>query len=419
MRLRSLVTALGLLTCLTLGAASPTASAAVSEAALALHRRLLVLDSHIDTPRLLEQPGWNILERHDAARDLSQVDWPRLREGGLDGAFWAIYTPQGDRDLQGRAAAAQHGLAQLMRLHDLAARHPLQFGLALSSDDARRLAAQGRHAVFISMENAEPLASDPALLDTYQRHSLRMLGLVHSRNNGVADSATDAPEWHGLSPVGRQLVRRANCLGVLLDASHASDEVFDQLLDISAVPIVLSHSASRAITDHRRNLDDARLLRLAEKGGVLQVTLYSSYLSTLKDDPRRAAQLQPLYAQLRRMAALQPAEFRALAAQIGEVERRYPKARASLDDFMQHLLHVLKLVGPAHVGIGTDWDGGGGVAGLEDVAQLPRITERLMQAGYSEAEIAGIWGGNLMRALDLAQTFPQADIQGYCAATDK
>ena len=410
MSLRAVVTALGLLACL------PAGAAPVSEGALALHRRVLVLDSHIDTARLLERPGWNILERHDPRRDLSQVDWPRLREGGLAAAFWAIYTPQGSRDPQGQVAAVEHGLAQLMRLNDLVARHPRQFGLALGSGDARRLAGEGRHAVFVSMENAAPLAADPTLLDTYQRHGLRMLGLVHARNNDLADSATDAPEWHGLSPAGRTLVRRAHCLGVLLDASHASDEVFDQLLDMSPVPFVLSHSASRAVTDHRRNLDDARLLRLAKKGGVVQVALYSSYLSQRKDDPRRAAALQPLHAQLRRMAALQPTQYQALAAEIGEVERRYPKAQASLDDFMKHLQHVLELVGPDHVGIGADWDGGGGVAGLEDVSQLPRITERLMQAGYTEAQIAGIWGGNLLRALDRAQAFAKADSQDDCPA---
>lgn len=407
--LHSAAAALGLLAGLASNAAAP-----VSDAALALHWRVLVVDSHIDTARLLEQPGWDVLERHDAARDLSQVDEPRLREGDLGAAFWAIYTPQGSRDPQGRAAAAEHGLAQLMRLNDLVASHPAQFGLALTSDDARRIAADGRHAVFISMENAEPLASDPALLDTYRRHGLRMLGLVHASNNDLADSATDVPEWRGLSPAGRALVRRANCLGVLVDASHASDEVFDQLLELSPVPIVLSHSASRALTDHRRNLDDARLLRLAKNGGVLQVALYSSYLSQKKDDPRRAAALQPLYTQLRRMAGLQPAEYRALAAQIAEVEQRYPKAQASLDDFMAHLLHALKLMGPAHVGIGSDWDGGGGVAEVPDVSQLPRITERLMQAGYDEAQIAAIWGGNLLRLLDRAQAFPATDAKAYC-----
>jgi membrane dipeptidase len=411
MRRGVLAAALALLTL----AASATP---VSDEALALHRRVLVVDSHIDTPRLLEQPGWQVLARHDTARDLSQVDGPRLREGGLDAAFWAIYTPQGARDAQGRAAAAEHGLAQLLRLNDLVLRHPAQFGLALRSADARRLAAAGRHAVFISMENAEPLAADPALLDTYHRHGLRMLGLVHGKNNGVADSATDTPEWQGLSPVGRQLVRRAHCLGMLVDASHASDAVLDQLLDGAPVPIVLSHSAARAITDHRRNVDDARLLRLAKQGGVVQVTLYSSYLSPLKDDPARGAALQPLYTQLRRMAGLNTAEYQALVAQIADVEQRYPKARATLDDFMKHLLHVIELVGPEHVGIGADWDGGGGVVGVADVSQLPRITERLMQAGYSEAQIGAIWGGNLLRALDRAQAFAGGDTRPYCAAAD-
>lgn len=400
---------------LVLLASSPLLAEPVSDAALALHKRVLVIDSHIDTARMLERPGWNILERHSVARDLSHVDWPRLREGGLDGAFWAIYTPQGSRDLQGRAAAADHGLAQLMRLRDMVASHPRQFGLALVSEDARRLAAEGRHAVFISMENAEPLASDRARLETYQRQGLRMLGLVHARNNDLADSSTDTPEWHGLSPAGRDLVRRANCLGVLIDASHASDDVFDQLLETSQAPIVLSHSSSRAITNHPRNLDDARLLRLAQNGGVLQVTLYSSYLSQQEDDPRRAAALKPLYAQLRRMAALQTAEYQALASQISDVERRYPKAQASLEDFMKHVLHVLKLIGPEHVGIGSDWDGGGGVVGLEDVTQLPRITERLMQAGYNEKQIADIWGGNLLRALDRAQAYPKTDTNDYCS----
>ncbi|KAF1051939.1 MAG: hypothetical protein GAK43_02174 [Stenotrophomonas maltophilia] len=400
MRLRVLALALGALIGL------PVQAAAVSDAALALHQRLLVVDSHIDTARLLELPGWDILARHDSHRDLSQVDWPRLREGGLDAAFWAIYTAQGKRDLQGRADAATHGLAQLMRLHDLVARYPQQFGLATTGADARRLAASGRHAVFISMENAEPLASDPQLLRTYQREGLRMLGLVHASNNDLADSATDAPEWHGLSPLGRQLVHSANCLGVLVDASHASDAVFDQLLDSSPVPIVLSHSSSRAITAHPRNLDDARLLRLARQGGVVQVTTYSSYLSHQKDDPRRGPALQPLYAQVRLMAGLQPEQYQALAEQIRQTEQRYPKAQASLDDFMEHLLHVLRLIGPEHVGIGTDWDGGGGVAGMDDVSQLPRITERLMQAGYSEEQIADIWGGNLLRLLDRVQAYP-------------
>ena len=395
----------------------PAQAAAVSEAAQALHQRLLVLDSHMDTPRQLVRPGWDILQRHDAASDLSQVDVPRMREGGLDGGFWAIYTPQGARTVQGRADAAAYGLSQLLRLRDLVDRHPQVFGLALTPEDAGRIAAAGKRVVFISMENAEPLAADPALLATYQRQGLRMLGLVHSSNSDLADSATAIAEWHGLSPTGRQLVQQANCLGILLDASHASDSAFDQMLELSRAPIILSHSSSRAVNPHPRNMDDQRLLRLAARGGVIQVNTYSSYIAPLAADPRRDAALQPLYARLRQMAALSPDEFRSLAAEIGEVERRYPKPQASLDDFMAHLLHALKLLGPEHVGIGADWDGGGGFAGLEDVSQLPKITERLLQAGYSEQDIAAVWSGNLLRVLGQAQAFPlsaQAR-DGYCS----
>ncbi|TBV10950.1 dipeptidase [Stutzerimonas kirkiae] len=375
-----------------------------SAAALALHQRLLVLDSHLDTPRLLALPGWDIRQRHDSRRELSQVDLPRLREGGLDGGFWAIYTAQGPRDAAGRNAASSQGLATLLRIRDLVERHPQDLGLALDAADARRLQGEGRHAVFISMENAQPLASDPALLATYQRQGLRMLGLVHGSNNDLADSATALPEWGGLSPAGQALVAQANCLGILLDASHASDQVFDQLLERSQAPIVLSHSSSRAVNAHPRNLDDARIRRLAERGGVIQVTLYGDYLQPQAADPRRQAALQPLYGRLRQMAGLAPGEFAELAREMAEVEQRYPRPRATLDDFMAHLLHVIEVAGIGHVGIGGDWDGGGGVEGLDDVAGLPRITERLLQAGYDETQIAAIWGGNLLRLLDEVQT---------------
>lgn len=402
-----------------LSAALPVQAEPVSAAALTLHHRLLVLDSHMDTPRQLVRPGWDIRQRHDYASDLSQVDLPRMREGGLDGGFWAIYTPQEERSEAGRAQAAAYGLSQLLRLRDLTERYPQDFALALTPQDAPRIAAEGKRVVFISMENAEPLADNPALLATYQRQGLRMLGLVHSSNSDLADSATAIPEWHGLSPAGRELVQRANCLGVVLDASHASDNAFDEMLALSRTPIILSHSSSRAINGHPRNLDDQRLLRLAQSGGVIQLNTYSGYLSAQKADPRREAALRPLFTRLRQMAALSPAQFQQLAGQIAEVERQYPKPQASLDDFMQHLLHVLALLGPEHVGIGADWDGGGGVAGLTDVSQLPRITERLLQAGYNEQAIAAIWSGNLLRVLGKAQAFAvSAQARASCPDID-
>ncbi|HGN1512471.1 dipeptidase (plasmid) [Pseudomonas nitroreducens] len=375
----------------------------VSAQTLALHQRLLVLDSHLDTPIQLSRPGWNVLQRHSTLGDGSQVDLPRMQEGGLDGGFWAIYTPQGARTDEGRAQASAYGLATLTRIHDLVERHPAEFGLARTSAQARAIAAQGRRVVFISMENADPLSSDPALLCTYYRGGLRMLGLVHFANNDLADSATALPEWRGLSPRGRELAQRAAQLGLLLDVSHASDAVFDQLLELSPAPLIASHSSSRAVNRHPRNLDDERLRRLAAKGGVVQVNTYSDYLIPLKAEPERERARLQFYARYRNMAALSPEQVQQLYADIREVDRKYQHPRADFEVFMKHLLHILQVVGPEHVGIGADWDGGGGVTGLEDVSQLPRITQRLVDAGYSEQDLANIWGGNLLRVLDQAQ----------------
>lgn len=234
---------------LVLALASPLALAA--ETPLQLHQRLTVLDSHLDTPMQLARPGWDITQRHSFAADLSQVDLPRMREGGLDGGFWAVFTPQGPLTAEGRTLASEHGLAVITRIRDLIAAHPAEFALALRAEDVPAIVARGQRVVFISMENAEPLAADPQRLQTYQRLGLRMLGLVHSANNDFADSATALPQWRGLSPAGRELVGEANRLGILLDVSHASDQVFDQVLALSTAPIIASHSSSRAITPTR------------------------------------------------------------------------------------------------------------------------------------------------------------------------
>ncbi len=386
---------------LVLALASPLALAA--ETPLQLHQRLTVLDSHLDTPMQLARPGWDITQRHSFAADLSQVDLPRMREGGLDGGFWAVFTPQGPLTAEGRTLASEHGLAVITRIRDLIAAHPAEFALALRAEDVPAIVARGQRVVFISMENAEPLAADPQRLQTYQRLGLRMLGLVHSANNDFADSATALPQWRGLSPAGRELVAEANRLGILLDVSHASDQVFDQVLALSTAPIIASHSSSRAITPHPRNLDDRRLRELAAKGGVVQVNSFGSDLIQRPPSPERDKALGPLYREFRLAASMSPEQVADLAARIREVEARYPQPQASLDDYMQHLLHILQVVGPEHVGIGADWDGGGGVEGLADVTQLPRITERLLAAGYGEQDLVNIWGGNLLRVLTAAQ----------------
>ncbi len=380
------------------------AQTTVSPNTLALHQRLLVLDSHLDTPLTLTRPGWNIVERHDYRQDGSQVDLPRMREGGLDGGFFAVYTPQGPRTEEGRAYASAYGLATLTRIRDVIDRNPDSFALALTADDARRIAAQGKRVVFISMENADPLSSDPELLNTYYRQGLRMLGLVHFMNNDLADSATALPEWKGLSPKGRDLVQRANRLGILLDVSHASDAVFDQMLALSTAPIIASHSSSRAVNPHPRNLDDNRVRQLAAKGGVIQVNAYSDYLIPLKQNPERNKAMAALGARFHNLAALSPEQVKDLYQERDTINERFAQPKADLDVFMKHLLHLLDVAGPEHVGIGADWDGGGGLSDLEDVSQLPVITQRLLDAGYTEQQVGNIWSGNLLRVLQAAQS---------------
>ncbi len=378
----------------------------VSPRARQLHESAIVLDTHLDTPSNLHRPGWNILERHDQDGEFAQVDLPRMKQGGLDGGFWVIYTAQDKRDEAGNRQARDHGLVRLAAIREMVAAHPQDFELALTADDAVRIEKAGKRVVFISMENASPLASDPSLLTAYHKLGLRMLGITHTSNNDFGDSSTDPAghEWNGLSDKGRALVQEANRLGILLDASHASDQVFDQLVELSKAPIVLSHTSADAIYEHPRNIDDARIRKLAAKGGVIHVNAYSGYLIPVPKIPQRDAEMAALDKHFGEYSQLSPAQIQQWLRDQAEIDRKYPVPRANLDDYMRHLLHILKVAGPEHVGIGADWDGGGGVAGLEDVSALPRITERLLAAGYSERDIRNIWGGNLLRTMRAVQT---------------
>ncbi|HRF83798.1 MAG: dipeptidase [Xanthomonadales bacterium] len=388
--------------CAGLACAMPLAAAEISPQARALHERVLVLDTHLDTPANFSRPGWDIADDHSAERDLSQVDLPRMRRGGLDGGFWVIYTGQGERTPEGNRLARDKGLVRMVEIHEMLAAHPDQFELALTADDAARIAGTGKRVVYISMENASPLASDPSLLSAYHKLGLRMLGITHVRNNDFGDSSNTPPEWNGLSPAGKALVAEANRLGLVLDASHASDQVFDQLLELSRAPIVLSHSGADAIYEHPRNIDDARIRRLAEKGGVIQVNAFGGYLIPLQKNPEREAEIDALEERYGE-GAMTREQAQAFLRERDAIDAKYPVARASFEDYLKHLLHILEVAGPQHVGIGADWDGGGGVAGLEDVSDLPKITQALLDAGYGEQDIAGIWGGNVLRVMRAAE----------------
>jgi membrane dipeptidase len=374
----------------------------VSRQARALHERILVLDSHLDTPAQFDDPGWDILEEHTPVDGDNQVDYPRMKAGGLDGGLWVVYTPQRGRGFEANRIARDHGLKRLIGIRQLLAAHPDKFELALTPADAPRIAKSGKRIVYIAMENAAPLAGDPSLLQFYYDQGLRVLGIVHTSHNDFADSANVAPEWGGLSPQGRALVETANRMGILLDQSHASDTVFDQLLELSKAPIILTHTSADALRDHPRNIDDERLRRLAAKGGVIQVNSLGNYLVDRGETPEYTAEYRALTQRFAGVPAGTQRD-RDLAAGLAALEAKYKLKPVTFDDYMAHVLHILKVAGPDHVGFGADWDGGGGVPGMEDITALPKITQRLLDAGYTDEQIANIWGGNLLRVLGEAQ----------------
>ena len=396
-------------------AAAPPAPAADAQAsgnnpdARAVHEAALVLDTHFDTPALFSRPGWEITDRHDVNVDGSQVDLPRMIDGGVDGGFFAVYIGQGPRTDAGRNAARAAGLVRAMEIREMLARHPDQIELATTADDAVRIAGEGKRFAFMSMENAYPMASDPGMMQAFYALGVRMAGFAHFANNDFADSATDTPEWHGLSPKGKELLAEMNRLGVIPDPSHSSDDGLDQILDLSKTPVVLSHSGARAIFDHPRNVPDDLIRKLAEKGGVIQVNAYNNYMMAIPEDPARDKAMADfntaMAAKYGPRGGWTEADVVAITAQRRALMAQYPVPRANLDDLMKHLLHVIELVGVDHVGLSGDFDGGGGIDGYDSVIDLPAVTQRLLQAGYSQEDIDKIWGGNVLRVMRAAQAY--------------
>jgi membrane dipeptidase len=397
MKMMRLLSAPAFAVLLAIPASAQQQAPAISAAERAAHERMIVIDTHLDTPVLFEVPGWNFAQLHRYEWDNSQVDLPRMDAGGLDGGFFVIFTEQGALTPQGYAQARDAALMRAVAIQRVVAANADRIGLATTADEALRLAASGKHFAFQSIENSWPLGEDLSLLTTFHRLGVRMAGPVHSRTNQFADSATGEARWHGLSPLGRQWVAEMNRLGMIIDASHSSDETFDQLLALSRVPIILSHSGPRAIYEHRRNLDDGRMRRLAAAGGLMML---NSIFMVAHDSSDERDALQDRQQQWGNLNAEQR---RRLLADLAALNARRPYTTADFDLYMRSMMHAIRVMGVDHVGLGADWDGGGGVIGMEDVAALPRISARLRREGLSDADIAKVMGGNLLRVLRQVQ----------------
>jgi membrane dipeptidase len=394
---------LTLIPALALALAVPaSAQDVVSPADRLLHERILTLDTHLDTPSLFERRGWDFDEWHDQDWDGSQVDLPRMEVGGLDGGFFVIYTPHGPLTPQGYATARDNALQRAMHIQRVVAENDDKLALAYTADDAERLQREGKRLVYQSIENSYPLGNDLSLLSTFYRFGVRMAGPVHNGSNQFSDSARPAagdPVHNGLSPLGRQWVAEMNRLGMVIDGSHASDAAIDQMIQLSKTPIILSHHGPKAMFDHPRNIGDDLMRRLARSGGVMQMN--TLFLVNSASVPGR----DEIEKRQEQWETLTHVQRQKLMADKTALDARNPPSWANLDTFMRSLLHAIKVMGVDHVGLGADWDGGGGLREMKDISGLPMITARLRRAGYSEQDIAKIWSGNTLRLLRQAARF--------------
>lgn len=399
------VLALALVACSQQKASAPAepAPAEAPKTAAEIHDEMLVLDTHLDTPANFSKADFDIMADNPSVLGSVQVDLPKMNRGGLDGGFWVTFTPQGPMDPASYEAAKQAALTRNQEIHDMVAAHPESFELAYTSEDAARIAATGKKVVYMSIENSYPLGTDIGMVEEFYNRGVRMIGPVHFRDNQFADSSTDlgANDYGGLSPLGEALVKEANRLGMILDGSHASDSTVDDMIELSTTPIILSHTGVKAVYDHPRNIDDDLMRKVADDGGVIQINAYGSYLEQLTPTPERQAALDEMQKEFEGISpATADAETRdRYIAKMEEIDAQFPAPRSTFEKFLEHMNHALEVVGPDHVGMGADWDGGGGVVGMEDVSFLPRVTEALLAEGYSEEDIQKIWSGNMLKLM--------------------
>jgi microsomal dipeptidase-like Zn-dependent dipeptidase/gamma-glutamyl-gamma-aminobutyrate hydrolase PuuD len=321
--------------------------ASVFTKAKKLHHRILTIDSHTDTPM--------IAQSFDLGRkEGGKVNLPLMQEGLLDAVFMVAYIPQGERDEASLLRATQYAEERLSKIIEQAEKYPHRMGIAKSPDDLWRLKQEGKKTVFLGVENGYAIGKDLKNLQRFKDLGVSYITLCHNGDNDICDSALGNGEWGGLSPFGIEVVAEMNRLNLMIDVSHASESTFYDVLKYSTKPVIASHSSSRVICNHPRNLDDDQLRALASKGGVVQICLYKPFINEDTD-------------------------------------------KASLSDAIKHLKHIINVAGIDHVGIGSDFDGDGELIGCRAANELIQITMRLIAEGFDDASIAKIWGGNLCR----------------------
>ncbi|MCP4219263.1 MAG: membrane dipeptidase [bacterium] len=364
--------------------------------AAAIHERVLTLDSHTDTPILMYYTKYDMGVSHAPETDGSRVDLPRMKKGGLDVAFLAVFQGQGKRTPQALQKAKENALIIYNLIHQAVKKNNTKAAIALTPDDAYALEKQGKRAIFIGMENGYPIGRDISLLKKFYDLGTKYITLCHSRNNDICDSSTDpkGPEHKGLSTFGKKVVKEMNRLGMMIDVSHISDKSFTDVLEISTVPVIASHSCARALCDHPRNLSDGMLRQLAKKGSVVQVCTVVDYLVPM---PKLRAAYHAFETKYPDFWSMSGKEMTLAWNEWVATKKKLNVQPATVSDFVDHIDHIVKVAGIDHVGIGTDFDGGGYLKGCKDASQMGNITLELVKRGYTEEQIRKIWAGNFMR----------------------
>ena len=373
--------------------------------ALKIHDRVLTVDTHADTPLRMIEPGFDLAERHDPLETGSKVDYPRMKEGGLDAIFFAAFVSQDIRDDDGNERAKKLVIQMIDSVVSSTEQNAGLVGLALTPQDAYTLEKDGKRAIYLAIENGYPIGSDLKNIELFYDKGVRYITLVHSSNNDIADSATDSSgaEHEGLSAFGEEVVKEMNRLGIMVDVSHASDDVFFDAIAVSEAPIIATHSNARSVTEHQRNMSDEMLRLMAENGGVVQMTLLSSYLRDEPPNPERAAALEELRSSMKNVGVMTPEERAERRSAFNEINEKFPTPLATVKHVVDHIDHMVSIAGIDHVGIGCDFDGGGGIDGVFDASEVMNITIELVRRGYSEEDIEKIWGKNVMRVFEEVQ----------------
>ena len=376
------------------------------ERALLIHKKVLTLDTHADTPLRMIEPGFSMSDRHDPNETGSKVDYPRMIEGGLDAIFFAAFVAQDIRNDKGNFRAKNLCVQMIDSILSSIQQNSDVVGLALNPEDAYSLEKQGKRAIYIGIENGYPIGGDLSNIETYYKKGVRYITLVHSSNNDLADSATDpaGPEHNGISEFGSKVVKEMNRLGIMVDVSHGSDAVFYDAIKISKAPIIATHSNARSVTNHKRNMTDDMLKLIAKNGGVVQLTMLSNYLRDPVPNITAEKLKKELLSSIKPIDQMTILEKETMRKRLNEIDDKYPIAPANLKNVVDHIDHIVNVAGIDHVGIGCDFDGGGGIDGVFDVSQVMNITIELVKRGYNEDQIAKIWGGNLIRVFSEVQT---------------